>query len=246
MNPNIEIPPEEFETIERYILQQMPAEEYEAFTLRLENDEVVQTKVESVRLLLLGVQEVSLENKMKDFHTGLKISMAKKSSTGKIISMKRWLVAASVFVIAGLGVLLFLNQSTKNEKLFAAYYKPDPGLISAMGTSDNYLFDRAMIDYKTEKYDSAIKAWENLLTAKPDNDTLNYFIGSAYMTKEKNDKAIAHFKKVISQTNSYFLKDAYWYTGLALMKDGKIKEAIPFIEKSEHQNKEALLLKLKK
>lgn len=246
MNPNIDITPGEFEAIEQYILRQMPEQEYQAFTRKVQNDKALQNKLYSVRLLLLGIQEASLTNKMEDFHKGLKGSSKKNSSTGKTIPMRRWLVAASVIVTAGLGVLLFINRSSKDEELFAAYYKSDPGLISVMGVSENYLFDRAMIDYKTEKYDSAIKAWESLLPMKPDNDTLNYFIGSAYLAEEKNDKAIAHFKKVISQTNSYFLKDAYWYTGLALLKKGKTTNAVAFIEKSGYENKASLLSKLKK
>jgi len=246
LDRNIHIAPEEFEIIEQYLTQQLPAEEQDAFTKRLSNDNALKNKLESVRLLLLGVQEVSLVHKIEDFHEELKKSPKENSSTGKLFSMKQWLVAASVIGIAVLGVLLFLTIHGKEEKIFSAYYKPDPGLISAMGHSDNYAFDRAMIDYKTKNYDSAIKAWENLLTTNPDNDTLNYFIGSAYLAKKEADKALEHFKKVMANSNSYFLNDACWYAGLALVNEGRIEEAVPLISKSEHTGKEGLLLRLKK
>jgi tetratricopeptide (TPR) repeat protein len=246
LNRNIEISPEEFEIIEQYIFKQMPTEEYKAFEEKLLTDELLREKVNTARLLLLGVQEASLTDKIQDFH-GDMIAAKKnnKVSNGKIASMKRWLVAASVIVIAGLGALLFYNGFDQDEKLFNQFYQPDPGLITAMGSSDNYTFDRAMIDYKTHNYESAIRVWDSLLTIQPKNDTLNYFIGSAYIAEKNSTKAISYFQKVITDTSSYFVKDAYWYTGLALLKDGKEKEAIPFIEKSEHQDKEALLLKLK-
>ncbi len=144
-----------------------------------------------------------------------------------------------------MGAWLLLGRVGREEKLFSAYYKPDPGLISAMSTTDNYTFDRAMIDYKTGSYDSAIKAWETLLAAKPDNDTLNYFIGSAWLAKEDGEQAIPYFKKVIVLPGSYFKHDAYWYTGLALLKQKKVKEAVSFIRQSAHEQKDALLLKLK-
>lgn len=246
MNPNTDITPEEFQIIEQYLLRQMPGEEYDAFTYRIENDAVLKNKVDSVRLLLLGVQEATLTNKIKDFHKDLKRSTGKKPLKGSVVSMKRWLAAASIIVIAALGILFFLNRTTNKEKLFAAYYKPDPGLVSAMSASDNYTFDRAMIDYKTGKYDSAIKSWKSLLVSNPNSDTLNYFIGSAYLAQKNNDKAIEYFKKVMANTKSYFLNDAYWYTGLALLHEGKLSESVPFIEKSEHPNKEELLQKLKK
>ena len=74
---------------------------------------------------------------------------------------------------------------------------------------------------------------------------MNYFIGSAYLAKAKDELALTHFQKVITNQDSYFLNDANWYIGLVLLKENKISEAIFFIEKSEHQDKSSLLLKLK-
>ncbi|MEO7044698.1 MAG: tetratricopeptide repeat protein [Ferruginibacter sp.] len=247
MNPNDDISPEEFELIERYISKEMTPEEEASFSQRLANDTAIQSKLESVRLLSTGVQEAALTEKLNDFHKNISLSkqnLSKKSAG--IIYIKRWLVAASVLLLVGVGALLFFNQMNREQKIFTAFYKPDPGMITVMGTSDNYLFDHAMIDYKTKKYDSAIDAWTKLLITNPDNDTLNYFIGSAYLARGETTKAINHFQKTIEKTDSYFLKEAYWYIGLALLKEKKIDEAIPFIERSEHENKEALLMKLKK
>ncbi len=83
-----------------------------------------------------------------------------------------------------------------------------------------------------------------MLAAKPENDTLNYFIGSAWLAKEDGEQAIPYFKKVIAAPGSYFLSDAYWYIGLALLSQNKTGEAIPFIKQSGHEQKDALLLKL--
>lgn len=247
MNRNTDIPAEELEIIERYILKQMPDDEYDTFTLRLQNDANLQNKVRSVRFLFIGVQEATLNDKIEEFHKGFFLLKKNEDKPGnKVIAMKRWLVAASVIVVVGVGTLLFFNHSNKGNKLFAKYYKPDPGLITAMSSSDNYLFDHAMIDYKTKKYDSAISTWEKLLAINPGNDTLNYFIGSAFLAKDKNDSAISYFQKVITEANSYFIDDAYWYIGLALLEEKRTEEAISYLEKTRHQNKEALLSKLKK
>ena len=246
MKRNTDIPPKELEVIERYILNQMPQDEYEAFTKKLKEDDSLNEKIKTVRLLFVGIQEAELSNKLKDFHKSLPFSKQNKARpSARIFSMKKWLMAASVIVLVGLGSLLFFNHFSQNS-LFNKYYKPDPGLITTMGNSDNYLFDHAMIDYKTKNYDKAITEWRKLLATKPENDTLNYFIGSALLAENKSGEAIGHFEKVISNPRSYFLNDAYWYFGLALVKQQKIQKAIPFIEKSNRQNKEALLLKLQK
>jgi tetratricopeptide (TPR) repeat protein len=247
LNRNTNIPDEEFEIIERYILKQMAQEEYEAFDLKVSNDTVLQNKIESIKLLLVGIQEVVLEEKLEEFHNGLSALKNDKSSpAAAIFSIKRWMLAASVIVLVGLGALLLFNKFNKEERIYTEFYKPDPGLITVMGNSDNYLFDHAMIDYKTRNYDSALKTWQELLKRDPANDTLNYFIGSAYLAENKLDDAISFFKIVTKQPHSYFLKDANWYIGMALIKQKKTSEAIPYIEKADHQNKDAVLMKLKK
>ncbi len=246
MNRNTNISPEELESIERYLLKQMPGDEYNAFTKKILNDTELQNKINSVRLMLVGIQESNLSQKMEEFHKEISSPEKKLNpSSGNVFNMNRWLVAASIIVLLGLGALLFLNKFNKPERLFSDYYKPDPGLITAMGTSENYLFEHAMIDYKTKKYDNALKTWKELLKSNPANDTLNYFIGSAFLAKNKSDSAVYYFQKVIANPGSYFFNDANWYLGLALVKQQKSQKAIPYIEKSNHQNKEKVLRKLK-
>lgn len=246
MNRDLDISQQELETIEQFIFQQMKDEESAAFTKKLHTDLALQHKLETVRLLLVGIQEAELEKKLDEFHNSL--HLLKKNQIQRLsqtFALKKWLVAASVLVIVGLGSLLFFNQKTNEKKLFAAYFQPEPGLISAMGASDNYLFDRAMVDYKVGDYNAALKTWESLLTSNPESDTLNYFIGSAWLMKKKEETAIAHFKKVIANENSTFRNDALWYTGLALLKSKRKSEALGFIEKAEHENKASLLRELK-
>jgi tetratricopeptide (TPR) repeat protein len=246
VNRDLDISQKELEAIEKFIFQQMNAEETAAFTKKLNSDLALQHKLETVKLLLVGIQEAELEKKLEEFHNGMLSTKKNRfQQPTKTFAIKKWLVAASVLVIVGLGMLLFWNRDTKGEKLFAAYFQPEPGLISEMGTSDNYLFNRAMVDYKIGDYDAALLTWESLLASKPENDTLNYFIGSAWLAKEKEETAIAHFKKVIANENSFFKNDALWYTGLALLKSNKKMEALGFIEKAEHENKAALISKLK-
>lgn len=245
MNRHIEISEQEVEAIEQYIRQELTVEERARFEQRLSNDPALQSKVDAISLLLVGVQEAHLTEKLNEFHS----SMTTSASTQKLIKVKsiqRWLVAASVIVLAGIASWLLLTMQSREQKLFAKFYSPDPGLISAMSSSDDYQFDRAMLDYKRANYDSAIRVWQSMATVKPGNDTLNYFLGCAYLAKGEHKKALEKFKKVIAIQNSYFIKDAYWFAGLAMLQQGNKTEAISYIEKSEHDDKNMLLLELKK
>lgn len=246
MNRYLHISQEELEALEQFVFQKMSADQDKAFLKELSTNLDLRQKLQTVKLLLVGIQETELEKRLDEFHNDL--TSPKKiriQPSIKTLSQKKWWIAASILLIISLGLLFVYNSDTKEEKLFASYFQPEPGLISPMGASDNYLFHRAMVDYKVGEYDAAIKTWESMLSSKPENDTLNYFIGSAYLIKGKEETAIAHFEKVITSDNPTFKNDALWYKGLALLKLNRKREALGFVEKAEHENKAALLRDLK-
>ena len=79
----------------------------------------------------------------------------------------------------------------------------------------------------------------------PQNDTLNYFLGVAQQADGNNAAAIALLKSLASDTAKPFYKDACWYTGLELLKQGAVNEAIPYLEKSGRPESSELVSKLK-
>ena len=129
--------------------------------------------------------------------------------------------------------------------MYAKYYIQDAGLMTAMGVSENYNFDKAMIDYKTGDYEKAIDAWQKLLLTNPANDTLHYFIGSAYMALDRPARALMNFEWVLKSANSNFKTDAYWYAGLALLKQGELEKASNYIRLSDNPKKDELLKRMK-
>lgn len=210
-----------------------PAEE-QNFRERLTSDTELAKMTGEIKLLSIGIQEVSLQKKLSQFH--------QPTTSRKVISINKWLIAASVLFAVLIGTYFFTR--TKNT-LYTAYFQPDPGLITPMSSTSDYSFYHAMTDYKSGNYSAAIKTWEGLLSERPSSDTLNYFLGAAYLADNKTGKAVSSFEKVIADSTSYFIKDAYWYLGLAQLKLGNKKEAIGYLEKSEHASKEKLLQELK-
>jgi len=243
MNNDQEMSAFQFGEIERYLMHEMSPEEEAAFRARLDTDALLKAKTEELKLIFLAIQESKLQSRLQQFHQE-KIEKVSEGHVHIFNYGKRWLAAACVILAAGLAVWLFLKPAPE-EHLYADYFKPDQGLISVMGISEQYAFDRAMIDYKTGNYKAAIKVWDSLKVSEATNDTLAYFIGSAYLGDNQPEKAIPYLQKVAG-SESVFYKDANWYLGLALLKEKKRKEAIMYIEKSEHPEKQSLLDKLKK
>ncbi|WEK34949.1 MAG: hypothetical protein P0Y53_20870 [Candidatus Pseudobacter hemicellulosilyticus] len=331
MNNNESISPEQFEQIERYLNGQMPAAEQEAFSAAIMANPGLHAQVEEVRLLMLGISEAALEERMKEYHAGLSTSRADKqgiisntpvndgkqnihteaipaentnqqqeivnpsvapvnqqpiaapgsavtgtqeqtpkaATAGSIQTIsaeaaskagthatqpklirpfftRSLLVAASLLAILLLGFWFVVLRPSANQRLYARYYQPDPGLITAMSAAGNYTFDRAMVEYKTGHYKEALKGWNQLLTSTPDNDTLHYFIGVANMAIKDYSTAASHLERVVTVSNSEFYIDACWYRGLAALGSNDIPTAILWIDRSDHPEKEALLQQLRK
>jgi tetratricopeptide (TPR) repeat protein len=245
LDTNYTISTEEFATIEQYLLGETSTEQRLAFENKMETNRTWAAKVNEVKLLLAGIETASLKERLDSYHINIKKNHPEKGG-GKIISMRRKLmVAASVALLAAVSVWLFTIKGNKYENLYAAYFKPDPGLMSAMGTSDNYFFNKAMLDYKTGDYKKAINEWSKLKAGMPQNDTLNYFLGAAQLADGNSTTAITLLQSIASDASKPFYKDACWYTGLALLKQGKANEAIPYLEKAGRPESSELISKLK-
>lgn len=245
MNNYEHIPPGDIEQIERFLQGDMSAEERQAFVHRMNQDTALKQTTEEMEMLFLGIQEASLQKRLDRYHEDL--SAGSNNHTGspkKSFSPKAWLAAAAVVIATAFSIWWFLLKTGREDDLYARYFHPDPGLPTLMSTTETYAFDRAMIDYKTGGYAAAIKAWDSLLQLNPQSDTLNYFLGSAWLAMKEPKKAIALFEKIIANPRSVFIKDAYWYLGLVWLKEGDITKAKSFILQSDHAEKESLLSNL--
>jgi len=241
-----DISQEEWETLERYVLNEMTPDERTELESRLSADASLQAKLAEVKLLMVGVGETMLQEKLQAFHRDMPVAEKElRIDKAPASSFKTWLLAASILLVAGVGGWLLLNRGSGSERLFAAHFKPDPGLITAMSATDNYAFEKAMIDYKQGNYAAAIQTWDSLQKGQPANDTLNYFLGVAHLAAKNSKEAIGYLQRVTALPASFFRSDAYWYLGLAHLKEGNKEEAKAAIEQSSHTTKNELLEKLK-
>lgn len=245
MKPDYSISIPELENIEAYLLGTMSMDQHQAFEVRMQTNEEWRKKVDEVKLLLAGIETVSLKERLDVYHEKIGAN-APSAETGRIITMHRkfW-VAAAVLLLTVVAVWWYTQRETKFERLYSAYYKPDPGLMSAMGIGDNYLFNRAMLDYKTGNYKRAIEQWSQLQQTARHNDTVNYFLGVAEQAGGNSDAAIALLASVASDTTRSFYKDACWYMGLALLKKGSVKDAVLYLQKSGRPESTDLINQIK-
>ncbi|WP_445735452.1 tetratricopeptide repeat protein [Mariniflexile sp.] len=243
MKDNSNITQDLLERIERYYNDTMPNDEREAFGNKLQSDEAFKTQVEDVKTLLLGIETQSLKEQMDVFHLDVpEPTTISKSSKIKLLNFAKYAVAA-ILVIA-LGRYWFFGTPT-NEKLYAKYYTPDPGLPTTMSASDNFEFYDAMVNYKHGDYKIAISKWKKIQQKKPTNDTINYFLAAAYMANNNIENAIPLFKITTNKFKSAFKNDANFYLGLAYLKTNNKEQAIKYLKLNHSEKSNELLDKLK-
>lgn len=240
---NLSISQQEWEMIEDFLARTLPPDQIEELERQLSTDNDFAAKVATVKQVIAGIEAASFREKMDVWHSH--IDAGDTGSGGgngqSFPNRKYFLAAASFLLLVSVGLAWLFLRPDANERLFATYYQPDPGLPTLMAVSDDYLFDKAMVSYKSEDYTEALDIWLALLDERPDSDTLHFFIGNALLADGQSEAAIPYFEQTAARENSPFRKEAAWYLGLALIKAGRPAEAKAFIEASGHENKAALL-----
>ena len=120
----------------------------------------------------------------------------------------------------------WLARTPVNEQLYAEHFRPDPGLPVAMGVTDDPVFADAMVSYKEGKYAEARAKWSPLLQMEPMNDTLRFYIASAWLNEGRVAEALPMLEGVAAEEASAFRDRARWYLFLARIRTGVTGEAL--------------------
>lgn len=207
-----------FETIEAYVLDRMSASERAAFEERMAADAGLRKEV---ALQQEHIRAVELGGLQRILH-GLRAEeqQANKGGSG---AWWRYAAAAAILIV---GSVLWFSRPSPNERLFAEHFTPDPGLPVAMGATEDPAFADAMVSYKEGKYAEARAKWSPLQQLEPSNDTLRYFIASAWLSEGRITEALPLLQDVSAQESSAFRDRARWYLFLAHIHTGATAEAL--------------------
>ena len=239
-NNNIQNNQETQELIDAYLLNNLDSDAQTEFKERMKLFPDFRALVLEQEALVRGVEEHSLKNSLDDFHVEI-VEVPEKNWLSP-----SWLaLAASFLILVSVSTWAILSTGNSPQKVFAANFKPDPGLPTTMGTSSNYEFYYGMVNYKRKEYAEAILRWETLYAANPENDTLVYFLGVANLAKGNARQAEKYLQSAKEKTESTFYEDAQYYLALAFLRENKIKEAKEALAKSTSQASLKLLKEIK-
>ncbi|MCB0466387.1 MAG: tetratricopeptide repeat protein [Aequorivita sp.] len=226
--------------IDAYFLDALNADDLADFKKRMELFPDFRALVEEQKTLIRGVEEHTLKNAMEDFHSEIVEEPKKKWQSPSWLAL-----AASFLILISVSTWAILSNRNSSDKVFAANFKPDPGLPTTMGTSSNYDFYYGMVNYKRKEYSEAISRWETLYAANPENDTVVYFLGVANLANGNARQAEKYLQSAKEKPKSSFYEDALYYLALALLKENKIDEAKEILAKSTSPASIVLLKEIK-
>ena len=236
---------EQQETFERFLMGQMQEIEQIEFQEYLKDNPDEEVKFEDFKKLFYTIEEAGLKAKLDTFHKQLENNGQQKIIAKKpVFNRNRYLMAASFAMLITLSGVLFFNRLSPNEKLYNEFFTPDPGLPTVMGENGDYSFYEAMVDYKQGNYDTAIAKWQGLHKLQASNDTLNYFLGTAFLSNGKAASAIPFLNNTLQYNQSVFHEDALYYLALAYLKEGKTDQAINILVSSKDERSKTLFQEL--
>ena len=178
-----------------------------------------------------SVKRDELKTKLQGFEEELK-------SKGKVrhlktdkptSSYKKWLAAACILVIVGIGLMYFFDKPTANE-IYFAHFKTYENVVNPItrGETGKNLADSSFISYEKGEYKKAAEGFAQLFSETGKSYYLLYE-ANAYLAYEKPEKAIPLLEKQLSYQDE-FSEKSKWYLALAYLKTGEIEKAKTLFE----------------
>jgi|GEM_PF-2577874 len=247
---------EEWHAIENYLEGKLDAQSMDILNQKIAEDDIFAKKVRQVQLYGIGIREAEMEAVLQGFTDKLRPNDRQPlPETGRFIdpppgtkqrssvriSFQKLAVAASLMLVIASAV--YWAFFTKPD-LYKQYYKPDTGLYTYMGASQNFAFDQGMVEYKTGNYNAALENWLSLPDYEASRDTIRYFIGNAYLATGKYQDAERYLMMVSGSQDSALKGKADWYLGLIALKQGDSEKAKSYFKRSDNTLRSGILEKL--
>lgn len=232
--------------IQGHIEDDLTQEQETLFKSRIADSEefLKQVIIQKKILAHLEVNEKVKRKKemLSDFRTIRQENLNKSHIPSKSIWYS---VAASLLLLATIFIWGEININSP-ESTFVAYYKPYDGVV--ITRSEDQAFLIGMDAYNSEQYAKALNTFLDTTNNSITKGKQYLLIGNCYMNLDKTDSSLLWFNKISNNESSLIQSNRDWYTSLALLSKGEIKESQKILEniinsKTEYAQKAAILLK---
>ena len=220
--------------LDRYLSDEMNAQEKQAFEQQLGSDTSLADDLALQRDTIAGIRldgSQDLKKQLQAIEAGLKKTTAtKEGGTRRLMS---WIaIAASILAVVLVGYL-FIPTATDPESLYVAYYQPYPNLINpaqrSVEVDEETVLEQAVRAYENQDYERALGLFEQ--GGGLSNAGFTFYYAASYLGIDKPQSAIPLFEQVIQDESNLFYGPSLWYSALAHLKMDNKKAAVPLLEK---------------
>ncbi len=226
---------EQEELIDKFLLGTLTPEERDQFNDLQENNISFRndiTLIKDLKIVSGAEDRDNLRESIANFES--KIS-AKETKIIPLIDYKKWIIAASILIIASIsGILVFNPFATNTAKLYAENFEPYKNVVSPIVRGGNNDSEEtiAFTSYEQKNYEVAADQFESLFSVSKRPYYLLYQ-ANALLAANRAKEAIPILEKHIT-LKGQLSERGRWYLALAYLKENKKEEAIVTLKEIIH------------
>ncbi len=133
---------------------------------------------------------------------------------------RKWLAAASVIILLGIGIFYNLNRPVTTEELFLSNFEPYPNVVFPIerGSSESDVKTIAFSAYEREDYEAAIAGFDSLYSETGEAHYL-FYKANALIALHRSDEAIPLLIQY-SESGDQLSEKSGWYLAMAYLDNG--------------------------
>jgi len=215
--------------IEKYFENSLTPKEQLVFNDLLQNDEAFKNEF----IFEKDLKKVIAINQKENLKSTLQNFEKKLENNSKIFFLpKKWLAAASIILLIGLGFWFVKNTYfPSDEKIYAQNFEPYRNIIQPIvrGEKINTIEYKAFVAYENNECHKAINLFNS--STNSEADYIQFYKAMCYLSLNKTSNAINLLLPIATantqeNTNKNFKEIANWYLGLAYLKNNEKQKAI--------------------
>ncbi|WP_435624323.1 tetratricopeptide repeat protein [Flagellimonas sp.] len=201
--------PDFFDLLEDYLNGNLSKDEKLSFEEKLNADPSLKNELEKHKLLheaMADFDAIDFRKRIQEVERGFSVEQKKKRN--------KWLlrIAASLIIIAGVGIVWTINESSE-DNLFKENYAPYPVEDVQRGSQEK-IPPQVLNDYSSGKYGEIVSVLELLVQKYPEDDRIKMYLGTTYLEENRTQEALSVFKTVDDRA---YGEHALWYISLCYL-----------------------------
>lgn len=212
-----------------YLLGRLSPEETSQLEKELKQDSELAEALELQRDIMQGIR-AGFDDELRQKLLKLDRQIEGESNVRSLGQRALWRWASAAAVLLGtLGVYLYMNQTSMEERIFLTYFEDFPNIIEPV-QRDRESESTAFSAYQNRNYQEAFEAFSDKEKTTPEALYATFYKGICALHLEDWKVAIDAFERVRSTSDNRFEEAATWYAGLAYLRSGDQKTATLILE----------------